>query len=487
MIEEEQESVEVTDTLQPMEELPDSENVCGNLENVSSGSLENVSSDTFENEIQVLIPDDHMHLDNHCNHLQPECSREIPHSYELKIGVSNASTNNLSPYFQAELNSSEAAIIPLYEGATITLTEGIAKHFLWFTEHPGTSKQVLTDILCMQHQSILPKGNLLPDSYQAALKVVNSFLVTPLVFDVCPNDCVIFRGPNADLENCLKCIANRYKSREKCAPHRRFHYLPLGPRLERLFGTSNLPQLVQAHKCLPMCSTMFDVHDSPAWENAYSDAGMFEGDSRGISLGLCTDGVNPFSHLRSSYSMWPIVMSLLNLPRDVRHDFKNMFLVGIIPGNGKKEAHTIHPYLEILVDEMISLSSTSMYDAYSKANFKLKVEVLFHILDYPGVGKVFNMHGAGSYKGCLWCDVKGMHAFTYTRTLNVMPYIFILYKGTYSKTLNKMVYLESRRFLPVSSSLRRDKMNFPSKSKELLPPPKSRTCNHIAHDNAKNK
>ena len=90
---------------------------------------------------------------------------------------------------------------------------------------------------------------------------------------------------------------------------------------------------------------MFDVHDSPPWKTAYSVAGMFEGDSQGISLGLCTDGVNPFSHLCCSYSMWTIVMSLLNLLRDIRHDFRNMFVIGIIPGNGKNEAHTIHPYL----------------------------------------------------------------------------------------------------------------------------------------------
>ena len=24
------------------------------------------------------------------------------------------------------------------------------------------------------------------------------------------------------------------------------------------------------------------------------------------------------------------------------------------------------------------------------------------------MGKVFNVHGAGSYKGCLWCDIKGI-------------------------------------------------------------------------------
>ena len=190
------------------------------------------------------------------------------------------------------------------------------------------------------------------------------FLVTPLIFDVCPIDCVIFRGSLADLEKCPKCNADRYKSTGKYVPNRRFYYLPLGPRLKRMFGNSNLAQLVQAHKVLPMKSIMFDVHDSPAWRSAYSDTGMFEGDSRGLSFGFCTDGVNPFSHLHCTYSMWPIVMSLLNLPRDIRHDFRNMFLIGIIPGNGKKEAHTIHPYLEILIDEMLELSNTEVYDAY---------------------------------------------------------------------------------------------------------------------------
>ena len=55
-----------------------------------------------------------------------------------------------------------------------------------------------------------------------------------------------------------------------------------------------------------------------------------------------------------------------------------------------------------------------------------------------------------------------------------------------------MVYLESRRFLPHSSSLRRDTTNFPLKSKEDRPKPSSRTFeevknDHKAYDNAKTK
>ena len=130
-------------------------------------------------------------------------------------------------------------------------------------------------------------------------------------------------------------------------------------------------------------------------------------DSRGISLSLCTDGVNPFSHLRCNYSMWSIMMSLINLPRKIRNDFHNLFLVGIIHANNKREARNIHPYLEVSMDELLSLSNYNIYDAKRQAEFNLKDEILFYVLDYPGVGKLFNLNGAGEYKGCLWCDVKG--------------------------------------------------------------------------------
>ena len=82
---------------------------------------------------------------------------------------------------------------------------------------------------------------------------------------------------------------------------------------------------------------MYDIYDSPSWKEAFKSRGLFAGDKRGIGLALCTDGVNPFSHQRVAYSMWPIMLSLLNLPRIIRNLFENIILVGIIPGNGTRE------------------------------------------------------------------------------------------------------------------------------------------------------
>ena len=152
---------------------------------------------------------------------------------------------------------------------------------------------------------------------------------------------------------------------------------------------------------------MYDIHDSPAWKEAFSSKGVFQEDPHGIALSLCTDGVNSFSHHRVSYSMWPIMLTLLNLPRDIRHAFSNILLVGIISGNGTKEPKSVSPYLEVVVDELLSLSNATLHDAYQQAPTAVKMELFLYILDYPGINKIFGVSGSGAYQGCVWCDIKG--------------------------------------------------------------------------------
>ena len=144
------------------------------------------------------------------------------------------------PHFDPSQYENLVATTPLYAGGKITVLQAVAQHFIWFTAHPGTSKQALSDILCMQHHEILPSGNLLPDSYNSAMKVIEPYLLQPLTFHAC--DCIIFHNEYHSLTHCPKCGSSRYKN--DMVPVRRFIYLPLGPHLERLFGTSKLSQIV---------------------------------------------------------------------------------------------------------------------------------------------------------------------------------------------------------------------------------------------------
>ena len=173
------------------------------------------------------------------------------------------------PNTDASLNN------PLYNGASLTLEQALVNHFTWFTEHPGISKQALSDILYMQHHTILPSDNILPDSYTEAMSIIKPYLVTPVVYDVCPKDCIIFRGKYADLSECPTCKKSRYIPGTSVSV-RTFTYLPVGPRLVRLFGTSNTAHLMQSHHAID--NTLFDIHDSPSWSEAYSTGGTFGGD-----------------------------------------------------------------------------------------------------------------------------------------------------------------------------------------------------------------
>lgn len=322
------------------------------------------------------------------------------------IGLSQNSLSDKSftnMHFDPTLYSKPEAQLPLYEGSSITLLEAISQYLEWFTSHPGVSKEALSHSLKMQHK-ILPPGNLLPDDYESMMTLVSPFLIEPIIFHACANDCILYRNQYAESVVCPACNMARY--RYASIPNKKFIYLPIRPRLERLFGTECLSHLIQAHNNSLLGQEMYDIHDSSMWKDAFSK-GCFSGDTRGIGLSLCTDGVNPFSHQRVTYSMWPIMMTILNMPRGLRNRFGNILLLGIIPGSGTKEPSTLNPYLEVVVDELLHLSGSSIFDAYKGAPFQVKVDLMLYILDYPGVCKVFNVSGSGAYKGCMWCHIKG--------------------------------------------------------------------------------
>ena len=245
-------------------------------------------------------------------------------------------------------------------------------------------------------------------SYEAALKIIEPFLVNTVVYLACPNDCILFTKEYSDLVQCPKCNANRFKP-NTCIPVQKFTYLTIGPRLIRLYGTDKVAQILQAHSFPVDDHTVYGIQHSKCWESAYHEHGVFNGDSRGIALSFCTNGVNPFSHQKCKYSMWLIVMTILNYPQEICNKIGNLMLLGIVPGNRTKEPDNLNPYIEVIVDELSVLSNASVFDSHQNAWFQLKVEILLHVLDYPGIGKVFNVMGANVLKGCAWCEIEGTY------------------------------------------------------------------------------
>lgn len=245
--------------------------------------------------------------------------------------INNSTEMTIPDLEDQEDTCSSAAVLPLYAGSPNSVLHTLVKYFCWFSEYPGISKESFSSMLALQ-STLLPNENNLLTSYETGRRTIEPHLIQPVIYDVCKNDCIVFKGLNGSLAACPKCGCDRYISEQSRIAVQRYTYLPLKPCLVRMFGNINMAQVLQSHAVVydPKDNHVVDIQQSLAWKKAYHKDGIFEGDPRGISLALCTDGVNPFTHSRVSYSMWPIMLTLLNLPRNLRNCFASIMLVGIV-------------------------------------------------------------------------------------------------------------------------------------------------------------
>ena len=89
--------------------------------------------------------------------------------------------NNLSKLYDMSIYDHESlSSTPLYDGANISMMDAIVKYLSWFSEHPGISKEALSDILSLHHHEVLPQGNRLPASYRDIMKLAEPFLMQPI-------------------------------------------------------------------------------------------------------------------------------------------------------------------------------------------------------------------------------------------------------------------------------------------------------------------
>ena len=95
--------------------------------------------------------------------------------------------------------------------------------------------------------------------------------------------------------------------------------MPIGPRLARWFGTDNLCKLLYAGECKTN-GTLSDFTDGNLYHSWYQKGGVFEGmqEQKTVPLALFTDGVNPNKNMCAQKSMWPLMLTWINLPIAIR-------------------------------------------------------------------------------------------------------------------------------------------------------------------------
>ncbi|XP_071687302.1 uncharacterized protein [Rutidosis leptorrhynchoides] len=263
---------------------------------------------------------------------------------------------------------------------------------------------------------MLPEGNELPVSIYQAKKLMCPMGLEIQRIHACPNDCMLYRNEDKDLHQCKVCGTSWYKRgkstdnvdsdvSENGPPAKLLWYLPIIPRLKRLFANEKDAKLLHWHaEDRKNDGKMRHVADSLQWKNFDKDFEEFGDEIRNIRFGLSSDGINPFGDLSSRHITWPVLLCIYNLPPWLCMKRKYIMMSLLIQGP-KQPGNDIDVYLQPLVDEMMELWSTGIqvYDAFKKEYFQLRAMLFCTINDFPAYG---NLSGYSTKwkKACPICE-----------------------------------------------------------------------------------
>src|SRR5436190_20896305 len=134
-------------------------------------------------------------------------------------------------------------------------------------------------------------------------------------------------------------------------------YLPMIARLKRLFSNPRDSKLMSWHFEQARNKTdelLRHPSDASQWRKIDTIHPRFGEEARNVRFALSTDGMNPFVDMSSSYSTWPVVLSILNIPSWLCMKRKYLMLSILIQGP-KQPENDIDVFLEPLLEDMIKL------------------------------------------------------------------------------------------------------------------------------------
>jgi hypothetical protein len=98
-------------------------------------------------------------------------------------------------------------------------------------------------------------------------------------------------------------------------------YIPITPRLKRLFLSEETTKQIRWHKEGKRDSEDSDIMSHPmdgeAWQALNRFDPEFARDPRSVHLGLSMDGFQPHSTNSGPYSCWPVFLMPYNLPSNI--------------------------------------------------------------------------------------------------------------------------------------------------------------------------
>ncbi|KAI8496918.1 hypothetical protein Bbelb_255730 [Branchiostoma belcheri] len=183
---------------------------------------------------------------------------------------------------------------PLFPNSPNDLGVAVGLLAAWLAR-TNVSERDMADLLKID-KYLLPAPNNLPTSTKKLKRVMKKSIITKHRAHICPNGCCIYTGNNLKQRQCPVCATPRYKDGTK-RPRKVFHYYSLIEYLTWLFSTRKFGSLATTHYTradVEQDDLKFEIQDTEMWKGLYANDGFFQGESRGLSLSVSTDGLSPF-------------------------------------------------------------------------------------------------------------------------------------------------------------------------------------------------
>jgi hypothetical protein len=135
--------------------------------------------------------------------------------------------------------------------------------------------------------------------------------------------------------------------------YKQLHYMPLKPRLKRLFISKKTAMHIRWHNKGECENSNVMVHpsDGEAWKALDNFDPDFTRDVRNARIRLATDGFTPFTESVASYSCWPVFVIPYNLPPTLCMKYEHMFLCLIVPGSDNPRPQ-LNVMMQLLIEEL---------------------------------------------------------------------------------------------------------------------------------------
>ncbi|XP_048570518.1 uncharacterized protein LOC125551358 isoform X2 [Triticum urartu] len=196
------------------------------------------------------------------------------------------------------------------------------------------------DILLELLKEAFPTAKL-PKFFYESKKMIKCLELGYIKIHACENDCILFWKEHANKDICPTCKTSRWKSEKNSldgkhvhkVPRKVLRYFPIKKRLQCLFVSPKSAADCRWHaEERTRDGLIRHTTDAPVWKDFDGKYPDFSKDSRNMRLLVVSDGFNPFRTMKLSYSIWPVVVILLNLPPWLCMKQHNSILSLLIPG-----------------------------------------------------------------------------------------------------------------------------------------------------------